>query len=57
MTIHIDNRFSVFGTIVQFAARRTAAGLKDEVAKATLDFGKHRIPAVTGVKLSQHIDP
>lgn len=57
MAIHIDNGFPAFGTFVQAAAHRAAAGLMDGVAKATRDPDKRRIPAATDVKLSQTIVP
>ena len=47
MAINISNGFSTFNTFVQFAEHRNAAGLKGDVAKATLSLDKRAISTVT----------
>jgi hypothetical protein len=47
MAINITNGFSTFNTFVQFAEHRNAAGLKGDVAKATLSLDKRAISTVT----------
>jgi hypothetical protein len=47
MAININNAFTTFDTFVKFAEHRSAAGLKGEVAKATVAFDNRNISSVT----------
>ena len=47
MAIQINNGFSTFDTFVQFAKSRSAAGLKGDVANATMGLDDRRISVVT----------
>ncbi len=47
MAINITNGFSTFDTFVKFAESRNAAGLKGDVANATMGLDDRRISVVT----------
>ncbi len=47
MAINIDNGFTTFNTFVRFAEHRSGAGLKGDVAKATMGLDDRRISVVT----------
>ena len=47
MAIQLTNGFSTFDTFVKFAENRSAAGLKGDVAKATMGLNDRRISIAT----------
>lgn len=47
MAIQLTNGFSTFDAFVKFAENRSSAGLKGDVAKATLELDDRRISVAT----------